>query len=351
MAPKRKSNRVTSYEVAKLAGVSQATVSRAFTVGAQIAQDKKDRVLAAAKQLNYYPNSIASSLASSSSNIIAVIVGNLENPFYVESLRAFITHLQASGKHVLSFTINEGRECDDAVLEALKYNVDAIIVTSAPLSNDLVSMTRGAGIPILLFNRSTDDPALLSVRCDNFGGGQTLGRAIYDAGARKVLILRGDRQGSTNRDRVAGFRLAVQDYALEAVRIEEIDGNSSYAGARAAIKDRFKEPNPTFPDAIYAVNDIMAIGCIDTLREEFDLKIPEDIMVVGFDGIRESQLQPYQLTTIRQPINAMVLKTLELLGTIAHDEERIKADGCVIPGRFFAGSTITQKKKVGPHNR
>ncbi|SFS58093.1 transcriptional regulator, LacI family [Sulfitobacter marinus] len=347
MARKRQSQRVTSYEVAKLAGVSQATVSRAFTAGAQIAKDKKDRVLAAAKQLNYYPNSIASSLASASTNIIAVIVGNLDNPFYVESLHAFITHLQASGKHVLSFTISQGKACDDAVLEALKYNVDAIIVTSAPLSNDLVSMTKGAGIPILLFNRSSDDPTLLSVRCDNFGGGQELGKVIYDAGARKVLILRGDPQGSTSRDRVAGFRLAVQDKAIEAVRIEEIDGNSSYDGARDAIRERFKGPNPTFPDAIYAVNDIMAIGCIDELRERFDLKFPEDIMIVGFDGIREGQLQPYKLTTIRQPINAMVLKTLELLAAIGDEEDTVKADSCVIPGRFFEGSTVTQMEQVG----
>lgn len=343
MAHKRKSNRVTSYEVAKLAGVSQPTVSRAFTPGAQITKDKKSRVLAAAKQLNYYPNFIASSLASSRSNIIAVIVGDLDNPFYAESLRAFITHLQNSGRQVLSFTVKEGMECDDAVLQALKYHVDAIIVTSAHLSNDLVSMSKGAGIPILLFNRSTDDPSLLSVRCDNFGGGQMLGRAIYDAGARSVLIIRGDLQGSTNRDRVAGFRLAVQDHGTEAVRIEEIDGDSSYSGAHAAIKKHFSGPNPKFPDAIYAVNDIMAIGCADALRETFGTKIPEDIMLAGFDGVRESQLQPYQLTTVRQPINAMVLKTMELLDSVDRAEDGQNAEICIIPGRFVAGKTVPKK--------
>ena len=342
MTTKRKSNRVTSYEVAKLAGVSQPTVSRAFTPGAQIAKEKKDRVLEAAKQLNYFPNSIASSLASSRSNIIAIIVGDLDNPFYAESLRAFITNLQSSGRQVLSFTVKEGSDCDDMVLQALKYHVDAIIVTSANLSNNLVSMSKVAGIPILLFNRSTDDPTLLSVRCDNFGGGQMLGKAIYDAGARSVLIVRGDLQGSTNRDRVAGFRLAVQDHATEVVKIEEIDGDSSYKGAYEAIKKHFAGPDPKFPDAIYAVSDIMAIGCIDALRECYGLKIPENIMLAGFDGIRESQLQPYRLTTVRQPIEAMVLKTMDLLDNPEPSGASSMAQSYVIPGRFVVGTTVPQ---------
>ena len=241
---KRKPKRVTSYEVAKLAGVSQPTVSRAFTPGAYIAKDKKKRVLAAAKQLNYLPNSIAASLASARSNIIAVIVGDLDNPFYAESLSAFVSHLQNTGRQVLTFTVKDGMACDDVLKQALKYHVDGIIVTSAQLSTDVVSMSQGVGVPILLFNRSTEDPNLLSVRCDNFGGGQMLGQAIYDAGARSVLIVRGDAQGSTNRDRVAGFRLAVEDRAREAVRIEEIDGNSSYQGAYDAIKQHFDPASP-----------------------------------------------------------------------------------------------------------
>lgn len=344
MTTKRKSNRVTSYQVAKLAGVSQPTVSRAFTPGAHIAKEKKDRVLAAAKQLNYYPNSIASSLASARSNIIAVIVGDLDNPFYSESLHAFISHLQNTGRQVLSFSVKEGMDCDDVLLQALKYHVDGIIVTSARLSNNLVSMSKGAGIPILLFNRSTDDPTLLSVRCDNFGGGQLLGKAVYDAGARSILIVRGDLQGSTNRDRVAGFRLAIQDYAFESVRMEEIDGNSSYSGAYEAILDRFKGPTPDFPDAIYAVNDIMAIGCADALKDKFNTKIPEDVMLAGFDGIREGQFAPYRLTTVRQPINAMVLKTMELLDNAGEVEQSNKAENCVLPGRFIAGTTVPQKQ-------
>lgn len=342
---KRKSNRATSYDVAKLAGVSQPTVSRAFTPGSYIADDKRERVLEAARQLNYLPNSIASSLANDRSKIIAVIVGDLANPFYAEALQTFISQLQATRQQALTFSIRDSGNTDYALTQALRYHVDGIVVTSAQLSTNLVAMSEGAGIPITLFNRSTEDQTLLSVRCDNFGGGQILGKAIYGAGARSVVIVRGDLAGSTNRDRVAGFRRAVQDAARDAVQIEEIDGNSTYHGAYEALHARLSDPALPRPDAIYAVNDVMAIACIDVIREAFGLKVPEDIMVAGFDGTREGQFAAYQLTTVRQPIDDMVRKTLELLDRAENTAGPAKVDpkqreSFVLPGTFLTGRTV-----------
>lgn len=342
---KRKSNRVTSYEVAKLAGVSQPTVSRAFTPGSYIAEEKRERVLAAAKQLNYIPNSIASSLANDRSKIIAVIVGDLANPFYAEALQTFISQLQATGQQALTFSIRESGDTDYALTQALRYHVDGIVVTSARLSTNLVAMSEGAGIPITLFNRSTEDRTLLSVRCDNFAGAQILGKAIYGAGARSVIIVRGDLAGSTNRDRVAGFRHAIQEAARDAVRIDEIDGNSSYQGAYAALHARLLDRSLPRPEAIYAVNDVMAIACIDVIRQAFGLAVPEDIMVAGFDGTREGQFASYQLTTIRQPIDDMVRKTLDLLESAENTPGPAKVgpakgESFVLPGTFLPGKTV-----------
>jgi len=335
---KRKNGRVTSFDVAKRAGVSQPAVSRAFTPGASIAKEKRDRVLAAAKELNYVPNVFASSLSSSRSNMVAVISGNLDNPFYSESLQAFVERFQQTGRQVLAFTVRDGDDCDDVMMQAMRYPVDGIVVTSAQMSSELVRMSEGLGIPIVMFNRRIPGADLAGVQCDNTDGGARLGRLMHAAGARRILIVRGDPQGTTSGDRVSGFLSALN--AFGGCEIEQIDGASTYAGARAAIVNRFAGPSPRFPDAVFAVNDIMAIGCADALRETFYLTIPGDIMLAGFDGIREGQLAPYCLTTVRQPIEAMVAETLDLLSGKPGDGSEGAAVMHFIPGDLIPGKTV-----------
>lgn len=335
---KRKNSRVTSFDVAKLAGVSQPAVSRAFTPGASITKEKRDRVLAAAKTLNYVPNVFASSLSSKRSNMVAVISGNLNNPFYSESLQVFIESFQRTGRQVLAFSVQDGRDCDDVMMQAMRYPVDGIVVTSAQMSSELIHLSEGLGIPIVMFNRRVSGSELAGVQCDNIEGSAVLGRLMLAAGARRILIVRGDPQGSTSGDRVAGFRSAVD--TVSGCEIEEVDGGSSYSGARNAMIRRFGGPAPRFPDAIFAVNDIMAIGCADALREVHGLRIPDDIMLAGFDGIREGQRAPYRLTTVRQPIERMVSETLELLRINPEEQKLQSGSKRVIPGDLIPGRTI-----------
>ena len=335
---KPRSKRVTSFDVAKLAGVSQPAVSRAFTPGASIAKDKRDKVLAAAKQLNYVPNVFASSLSSKRSNMVAVISGNLNNPFYSESLQVFIEGFQRTGRQVLAFSVQDGQDCDEVMMQAMRYPVDGIVVTSAQMSSELIRMCEGLGIPIVMFNRRVSDSELAGVQCDSVEGSARLGRLMLAAGARSFLIVRGDPQGSTSGDRVAGFR-SVVDGSGDCV-IEEVDGGSSYSAARNTMIRRYGGPAPRFPDAIFAVSDIMAIGCADALREVHGLRIPGDIMLAGFDGIREGQRAPYRLTTVRQPIERMVSETIELLSA---DPERRTGEGGdkrVISGDLIPGITV-----------
>ena len=335
---KQKKQRVTSFDVAKLAGVSQPAVSRAFTPGASITKEKRDQVLAAAKKLHYVPNVFASSLSSKRSNMVAVVSGNLSNPFYSESLQVFVESFQRTQRQVLAFTVQDGRDSDDVLMQALRYPVDGIIVTSAQMSSELIRLSEGLGVPIVMFNRSVSGSGLAGVRCDNVEGSAVLGRLMHAAGARRYLVVRGDPQGSTSRDRVNGFRAAIE--SLGAVEIEEIDGGSSYPAARNAMIKRFGGPSPHFPDAIFAVNDIMAIGCADALRETYGLKIPGDIMLAGFDGIREGQRAPYRLTTVRQPIERMVAEALDLLNFDGNATSGPPDGQRIIPGDLIPGRTI-----------
>ncbi|WP_370300896.1 substrate-binding domain-containing protein [Pseudooceanicola sp.] len=338
---KGKKARVTSYDVAKLAGVSQPAVSRAFNPGAPITKEKRDRILAAARELGYVPNVFASSLSRSSSKIVAVISGNLNNPFYSESLQCFVEQIQRTGRQVLAFTVQEDQNSDDVMMQALRYPVDGVVVTSATVTSSMVKLSEGLGIPVIMYNRRVPDANLPSVLCDNEGGAAALARRMHAAGARKFLVLRGDPAGSTSMARVQGFRDALKK--LKGAQVEEIDGQSSYAGAYRATVSRFDRPVADWPDAIFGVNDIMAIGCADALRGHFGKKIPDDIMLAGFDGIREAQREPYHLATVRQPIERMVTETLELLDA-AKSDEGVPAALRVIQGDMIPGVTIQSRE-------
>lgn len=306
-------SRATSFDVAALAGVSQSAVSRAFTPGSSIAERTRARILEAARKLNYVPNSIASSLTTKRTNIVAIILGNLSNPFYVEVLHAFSVRLQAMGRQVLTFTIEPGAEIDAAIMRVLQYQVDGLILTAAQISTRMTEMCHERGIPVVLFNRYIPGSDASGVRCDNVAGGLRLAEAFLASGARRFAVITGDPKGTTSQDRVRGFMEGLLEGGIKRADVEIVPGLSSYDGAAAAALTIFGEPNRRRPDAIFAVNDIMAMGAVDALRHKLRLRVPEDLLLAGYDDIVEAARPPYELTTVQQPIAEMVEETLSIL--------------------------------------
>lgn len=310
---KRVRSRSTSFDVAALAGVSQSAVSRAFNPGSSITEETRQKVIEAARKLNYVPNSIASSLTTKRTNIVALILGNMANPFYVHVLHRFSQRLQEMGRQVLTFTVDPGAESDDAIMRVLQYQVDGVILTAAQLSTRMTSICHDRGIPIVLFNRYIPGSDASGVRCDNSAGGRLIADAFLAAGAKTFAMVTGDPKGTTSQDRVRGFVERLLEEGIKRSEIEVAEGGSSYEGAAAAVAKMFRNRTRPRPDAIFGINDIMAMGAMDTLRYRLNLRVPEDIMVGGFDDIPEARRVPYQLTTVRQPIDQMVEETLAIL--------------------------------------
>lgn len=308
----RNSNRSTSFDVAALAGVSQSAVSRAFTPGSSIAEETRRKVIEAAKKLNYVPNSIASSLTTKRTNIVALILGDMGNPFYVHTLHTFSRRLQEQGRHVLIFTVDRGADADEAILHLLAYQVDGVILTAAQLSTRMTSLCHERGIPIVLFNRYIPGSDASGVRCDNAAGGRLIAEAFLAAGARNFAMITGDPKGTTSQDRARGFVERLLEDGIKRADIVSVEGQSSYEGAFNATLGLFAGKGRRL-DAIYGINDIMAMGAIDALRYRLGIRVPDDIMLAGFDDIPEGRRAPYQLTTVRQPISEMVDEALAIL--------------------------------------
>ncbi len=309
---RRGSIRTTSFDVAALAGVSQSVVSRAFRPGSSIAGETRDKVLEAARKLNYVPNSIASSLTTHRSNIVAIILGSVTNPFYAQVLDLFGRELQARNRQMMVLTLDDDMGTDDAIMRLLPYQVDGVILTSQHLSTRMVGMCHDRGIPVVLFNRYIPNTGAFGVRCDNEAGGGEIARAFLSAGARSFAVIAGGPAGSICGDRARGFTDHLIEAGVPRASIKVLDGGSSYDGGGEAVR-RMVDEMAFRPDAVFATSDIMAMGALDTLRLRYGLSVPSEVMVAGFDDIPEVGRPAYRLTTIRQPVQSMVVKTLDLL--------------------------------------
>lgn len=310
------SKRITSIDVARKAGVSQSTVSRVFNPTANVSPDKRERVMAAARELGYSPNAIARSLSTQQTHLIGLVMANLTSPFYPYVLDKFLTQLQGMGKQVLLFTVAEGKDIDDVLPLVMQQRVDALIITSATLSSAMSARCIEMGIPVILFNRHVPGSEASSVSCDNVGGGRTVADLLLDTGHTRPAYIAGAPNTSTNTDRELGFRerLTERDHP----DFLQVQGDYTYTTGYHLGRELLDRDDP--PDAIFAANDIMAIGCLDAARD-LGVTVPDDVSVVGFDDIPMAGWSAYNLTTIRQQVDTMIDETLALVAVKIDDPE------------------------------
>lgn len=323
-------SKVTSLEVAKLAGVSQSAVSRVFTPGASASKKTVEKVRKAADQLGYRPNVLARAMVSGRSKLIGVIVAYLDNQFYPDVLEKLSNALQEEGYHVLVFMANQtAGSIDKVVEEILDFQVEGIIAASVALSSELSERCRKAGVPMVLFNRSQDDPRMSAVTSANIQGGRKVAEFLLAGGHKKVGYIAGWEGASTQRDREAGYLegLMAAGVSLHAREV----GNFKLEQAREATLRMFANDPP---DAVFVANDHMAMAVMDTLRFDLNLKIPGDVSVVGYDDVSPSAWKAYDLTTVRQPANRMVAETVDILLSKINDSSaeprRVEIDGPLI---------------------
>jgi DNA-binding LacI/PurR family transcriptional regulator len=325
------SKKVTSSEVAKLAGVSQSAVSRVFTPGASSSKKTNELVRKAAAELGYRPNVLARSLITGKSRIIGLVVAYLDNYFYPEALELLSSALQKKGYHVLVFmAAKTAGNIDDIVDEILDYQVDGIIAASVAMSSDLASRCGSAGVPVVLFNRTQDDKRLSAVTSDNILGGKKVAEFLIAAGHKKIGYISGWEGASTQRDREKGFEEEMSRNGLSVFSREV--GNFNSDEARQAARRMFTAEET--PDAVFVANDDMAFAVMDVIRFELGLKIPGDVSVVGYDDVPVASWPAYNLTTVRQPANRMVAETVSILidsiENKSNEPRRIAIDGPLI---------------------
>jgi len=318
---------VTSSQVAQHAGVSQSAVSRTFTPGASISPKTRAKVLAAAKELGYRPNAIARSLITSRSRIIAVVMAYLENLFYPDVLEELGRLLAAENYHLLLFTGFKDRNSDPVFDQLMQYRVAGIILASTALSSELSEECAAAGIPVVLFNRTTERDSVSSVTTLNREGGRKIADFLVAAGHKTFGYIAGLENSSTNRDRFGGFVEGLAAHGIKDIVVRT--GNYSREEAEVAAREMLSLD--ARPEAIFVANDHMAVAVMDVARYEFGLSIPDDLSIIGYDDVGPSRWPSYSITSVSQPVDEMVAATVDILLDQIHSGET-EAVHRIVPG-------------------
>ena len=300
----------TLKDVANHAGVSRATVSRVLNNNPTVAEDLRLRVAAAIKDLGYQPNRAARRLRASSSDVLGLIISDIENPFFTSVVRGVEDSAYAYQMSVVLCNTDEDPEKQRMYLRVMQAeHVAGLIISPTNVNEDFTELEQ-AGIPVILLDRRTDPYETDAVTIDNVAGAYLAVKHLIDLGHERIGMIGGSAHLTTGRERYEGYRKALNAAGIKVdeklIRVGDFKIDSGYNLMRELITS----PQP--PSAVFAANNLMTLGALRALRE-LNVRVPEDIALIGFDDMPwASELCP-PLTTISQPTYELGQETVQLL--------------------------------------
>jgi LacI family transcriptional regulator len=301
-----KTHRLTSRDIARLAGVSQTTVSRVFAGDPNVSPEKREIVFKVANEVGYVMNPHARAMRSGRSNTIGVVVTRITNPLHAQLMDALGRELVAANLEVVLWSTELGSS--DMLLGAIQQRkVDGILVTSATIEGELERQAVALGIPTVLVHRGVKDLPCDQVLGDNFEGARATAAYSARGGRTRVAVIAARRTGSASTDRVEGFLAGA---TAEQLDVQVIHRGSTHNDAAAAAQELLRSANPV--EAIFGASDMLALGAIDGARA-LGMRVPEDLWVAGFDNIEMSSWHSYSLTTVAEPVREMAQVGVEML--------------------------------------
>ena len=306
-------------EVAEHAGVSVTTVSHVVNNTRAVNPDTRKRVEEAMRILGYQPNVVARSLRRGKTHTIGIILPDSANPYFAEVVRGVEDTSFSHGYSVI--LCNSDNDLDKERLYTnvlLEKQVDGIIIVAAGLSSENIRNLLAREIPLVLVDRRVPEVDADYVLTDNQGGGRLATRHLIDRGHRTIACIAGPEGVKLSSDRIAGYQEALEQAGIAIQPQLILRGDFQYQSGYHAAQRLFG--NRSMPTAIFACNDLMAIGAYRFAHEK-GLRIPDQLSIVGFDDIRLAAYAYPPLTTIRQSKHTMGASAAKLLiERMAHHE-------------------------------
>jgi DNA-binding LacI/PurR family transcriptional regulator len=303
---------ITSHDVARVAGVSQATVSRALRNLPGTAPETRAAVLAAAAKLSYLPSDSGRSLATRSTRRVAVVAEELTNPYYPQLVAPIQRHLTGAGlRTVLVTDARSGRAHGGVTVDDLgDGSYDGVMLLTTLRTSRLPRDLSERAVPHVLVNRVLDHPESPSCTVDNSAGAWAITSLVAELGHRSVAAIHGPVTTSTGRERALFLRRRLREHDIALPR--KLVRRTSFghdAGMAAALSLFDESPRPT---ALICANDVLAVGALSAARQR-GLRVPDDVTVVGFDDIAIAAWPVINLTTVRVDLDLLAATAVEML--------------------------------------
>ncbi len=305
---------ITIKDLAQALNISVSTVSRALKNNPEISEETRKTVQALAKELGYRPNPIAVALKTQKSNTIGIVVPQIVNTFFATVVKKVEEIADKYGYNVLVSSSNESFEKEKKNIDIFLANrADGIIlsISRGTTSYEHIKAIQQAGVPLVLFDRTTKELNVSRVVADDADAACKIVQHLIQGGARKIALITGPEQLSIGKNRMKGYLKAMTINRLE-IKPEYIvrcDDFSVEAAKEATLRLlNLKD----MPDAIFGINDDMAIGAIEAIKER-KLRIPEDVAVFGFSNSKRSRYMNPGVSTINQFPEKVGERAAELL--------------------------------------
>jgi LacI family transcriptional regulator len=299
---------VTSHDVARLAGVSQPTVSRALRDSPKVSEETKQRVRQAAKALGYVPSETGRALSSGRTRRIGLLLTDLENQFYPHVIAPMHHELEAFGYQLVLQT--ETTDTATVAERLISNGLDGVLLATTTVDSVVPVRLRDRGVPFVYFNRTADAMEADSATVDPVPGMSEVARAILDRGHHRIGAIFGPRNTSTALRRETALRDALDEQGLAigaaATHRGPFDFDTGYDGAQLLLS---RDPRPT---VIICGNDVVALGALNAAKD-LGVSVPGQVSMIGFDDLPAASWPLIQLTTVAFDLNAMARKAANLL--------------------------------------
>ncbi len=314
---------ITADDVAALAGVSRWTVNRAFRKDASISAKSREKVMKAAETLGYVPDLLATSLATDRSNLVALLVDDFANPHKLVMMERLTRILRKHGYDTLLVNTSDEEDASAALLNASQRRVDAAVLIGVSFNDQSLETALGAKRvkKLIVFARISQNDNTISIYCDDRAAMTAVTEHIFSSGYRNPLFIAGPQTQSAHLQRKETFLSQWEQTTgtrPEFASVERYDPLIAYR----LITERFRGmAQSELPDVLVCENDALAMGAIDAIRFEFNLRVPEDIAVTGFDDVPQASSSHYELTTYRQPLTEMATALVDVIEGKKHTKQ------------------------------
>ncbi|MCY9668638.1 LacI family transcriptional regulator [Paenibacillus alginolyticus] len=315
--------RSTLKEVAKLAGVSTATVSNALNETKYVSEEVKDKINKAIEELNYQPNIVAKSLRVQESRIIGVLISDVANPFFSIVVRGIEEELSKSNYSILLCNTDSSVEKERKYLEVMiGKRVDGLVVSSAGNSGDYFRSLDKTGVPIVFLNRCPEFMNSDVIMTNNIQGAYSATEHLIRHGYGKIAIITGPSSISTGKDRLIGYKRALEDYGVALSDTLVKEGLFTIQSGYDKMKELMEQDSK--PDAVFVSNNSMTLGAYKYLKEA-GIRIPDQIAVLGYDDPDWADIVDPPITTVRQPAYQLGVHAANLM-LVRINEKQVKRE-------------------------